>query len=98
MITSSLIPNYGVNLYIALAMGVMKNMGLVLPDLTNFQAKQSKKFQIFMQNITIFNIGKHLKLFKIWFGTYNIGLQVCKLWPKIKSFASNLCLSKLVPA
>lgn len=62
MITSSLIPNYGVNLYIALAMGVMKNMGLVLPDLPNFQAKQSKKFQIFMQNITIFNIGKAFKI------------------------------------
>lgn len=61
MIISLFTPNYGINLYLALAMNAMKYMSLVLPNLSNFQEKK-KSLNIYVKFFTIFNIGKSFNL------------------------------------
>ena len=48
MIISFFTPNYGINLYLVLAMNATKNMSLVLPNLSNFQEKK-KSLNIYVK-------------------------------------------------
>lgn len=48
MIISLFTPNYGINLYLVLAMNATNNTSLVLPNLSNFQEKK-KSLNIYVK-------------------------------------------------